>query len=358
MTQNAKTKTPKFKLIIRRLPRELTEEDLKEQLSPLDDHEAFWFRPSNKDLMPWAFSRAYIVFNDIEKAQEFKNKFHGYVFVDKMGFESKAIVEMAFHQEVPSSFPQDAMTSDKRTNTLESRPDYQEFLAVYETTTVVKKVTDFDELIKEVENKEKLLEAGQIQQTPLTDFMIKQHLEKEKKRRARREKHSPYAAIEEEKKPETTKKTRAEAWKEKKEKERKEPRKDREEKERPVKTPEDKEKVKKDKPEPREKVKHEKERKNRRKEKDGNEKEDRKPIKLLTKDKNNEDVITEVQKVPVDEKERLPSALVPDPSVVGERTAKSGEPKEKKERPRRPHRPEREVYRPARARQNKEKPQE
>ncbi|CAD5230285.1 unnamed protein product [Bursaphelenchus okinawaensis] len=399
MTQDAKSKGGRLKLIIRRLPREFTEEDLKEQID--QTYETIWFCPADKDLMPWSYSRAYIVFDNMEKAQEFRNKFHGYVFVDKKGIENQAVVEMAFHQEVPKSFPKDALISDKRTGTLETRPDYQEFLSAYEATTVVKKVTDFDELIKEVESKEKMLEDGQVQSTPLTDFMSKQYVEKEKKRKARRDRHAPFAAIEEEKKTdfgkkpaykqggrsETTREQRREEKKEiKKErlqklqdkytkpeksdskldfkKEPREPREPREPKE--AKDPAvQKEKEPKETREPKEQrerlkkeEKPEKEKRPRRRDREERKekeekKEEKKTIKLLTKDKNNEDVFTEIQKSS-SEKERLPSALVPDPSMVNERTAKGGEGKEKRERTRKQQRPEREVYRPTRARQPKE----
>lgn len=34
---------------------------------------------------PWSFTRAYLAFENWEKAVDFKNKFAGYVFVDKDG---------------------------------------------------------------------------------------------------------------------------------------------------------------------------------------------------------------------------------------------------------------------------------
>jgi hypothetical protein len=70
---------------------------------------------------PWSFTRAYLVFDDWEKALIFKDKFNGYVFIDKDGNESAAIVELTVHQEIPKSFLADAAKNDRRVGTLEER---------------------------------------------------------------------------------------------------------------------------------------------------------------------------------------------------------------------------------------------
>lgn len=41
-----------------------------------------------------------------------------------------------------------------------------------------KRVTDFDELVRQLEDKQRRLEEGQVQETPLTEFILSQMLEK------------------------------------------------------------------------------------------------------------------------------------------------------------------------------------
>ncbi|KAI6243816.1 Choline-phosphate cytidylyltransferase [Aphelenchoides fujianensis] len=50
-----------------------------------------------------------------------------------------------------------------------------------------KKVVNFEHLLLEMEQKEKQLESGQVRETPLTNFLVQQAMEKEKKRLARLE---------------------------------------------------------------------------------------------------------------------------------------------------------------------------
>ncbi|KAI6173811.1 Choline-phosphate cytidylyltransferase [Aphelenchoides besseyi] len=177
-----------FKLVIRRLPPGMNKEDLMNQIEPLDGCSAVWFRPCDPQLAPQGFSRAYVVFEDWERASAFHNRFHNYVFLDRNGTQSVAIVELALHPDVPSSFPENAKKNDERTGTLEKKDDYIAFLKEY-NTLAEKKVINFDQLLQELEEKEKQLEKGQVRETPLTNFLIQQAMEKEKKRVARLEHH-------------------------------------------------------------------------------------------------------------------------------------------------------------------------
>jgi regulator of nonsense transcripts 3 len=84
-SENASPSKPKFKLIMRRLPDGLNRETLLNQIEPLDGCVDYWFRRANKTMDPWSFSRAYLVFDDWQKAVEFRNRFNGYVFIDTQG---------------------------------------------------------------------------------------------------------------------------------------------------------------------------------------------------------------------------------------------------------------------------------
>jgi len=183
-------KKPQFKIIIRRLPLGFTQDELLNQIEPLEDCPTLWFRKANKLMESASFTRAYLAFEDWTKAVEFKQKFNGYVFVDKQGNESAAIVELAVHQDVPTNFAAASAKNDKRVGTLEERPEYKEFLEEFNNLDL-HKVTNFDELIRKVEEKEKRQEKGMVCETPLVKFIDQQAFEKEKKRFARLEKHKP-----------------------------------------------------------------------------------------------------------------------------------------------------------------------
>lgn len=58
-----------------------------------------------------------------------------------------------------------------------SEVEYLKFMDEYNSLTV-QKVTNFDELIREAEEREKQLKQGIVKETPLTDFLMKQALEK------------------------------------------------------------------------------------------------------------------------------------------------------------------------------------
>ena len=56
-----------------------------EQVSPLPDHDYLGFVPADPGLAPHAFSRAYINFSKLDDIITFRDRFDGYVFVDKQG---------------------------------------------------------------------------------------------------------------------------------------------------------------------------------------------------------------------------------------------------------------------------------
>lgn len=71
--------------MLRRLPYTITEEELREQLAPIPPHEAFWFCEADSELLPFSFARAYIALLEEDDAVSFRDRFNGYVFLDKQG---------------------------------------------------------------------------------------------------------------------------------------------------------------------------------------------------------------------------------------------------------------------------------
>lgn len=109
-----------------------------------------------------------------------------------VGNESAAVVELAVHQDIPKSFEADSVKNDRRVGTLTDSelfepiidvnttllgPEYKAFLEEF-NNLILRRVTDFDELIREIEEKEKRLEKGMVCETPLVKFLVLQALEK------------------------------------------------------------------------------------------------------------------------------------------------------------------------------------
>ncbi|KAG7238806.1 hypothetical protein INR49_030350 [Caranx melampygus] len=88
------------KVVIRRLPPNLSKDQLEEQLSPLPSYDYFEFFPADQSLYPHLFSRAYINFKNPEDILLFRDRFDGYVFIDNKGQEYPAVVEFAPFQKI------------------------------------------------------------------------------------------------------------------------------------------------------------------------------------------------------------------------------------------------------------------
>ncbi|XP_059051054.1 regulator of nonsense transcripts 3B isoform X1 [Achroia grisella] len=119
-----KAQRPLTKLILRRLPPTMTEEAFLEQVSPIPEHDHFYFAKPDPSLGHSVYSRAYINFVNVEDIYLFRDKFDGYIFLDEKGVEYVGIVEYAPFQRIPKK----KKKKDPKCGTIESDPIYQEFL--------------------------------------------------------------------------------------------------------------------------------------------------------------------------------------------------------------------------------------
>ncbi|XP_045495651.1 regulator of nonsense transcripts 3B isoform X2 [Colias croceus] len=122
--KKAKPHRPLTKIILRRLPSTMTEEAFLEQVSPIPEHDYFYFSKPDTSLGNNLYSRAYINFVNVDDIYLFRDKFDGYVFLDEKGVEYVGIVEYAPFQRIPKK----KKKKDPKCGTLESDPIYQEFL--------------------------------------------------------------------------------------------------------------------------------------------------------------------------------------------------------------------------------------
>uniref|UniRef100_A0AAF5PKF6 Smg4_UPF3 domain-containing protein n=2 Tax=Wuchereria bancrofti TaxID=6293 RepID=A0AAF5PKF6_WUCBA len=183
--EKARRKMP-LKIVLRRLPAAMTWEQLETQLSPIPEFEFSEFVAA-KSSEGISFSRVYFVFMKDDDAIAFKERFHGYVFVDDKGGESIGIVELAPNPKVPHDKLEDAKERDFKCGTIEADHEYKKFLSERENLQKPDPIP-MEQLIKEIDEKEKMLEKNAVQETPLTQYMIRKSIRRiEEKRRAREE---------------------------------------------------------------------------------------------------------------------------------------------------------------------------
>lgn len=126
---------PDNKIIVRRLPPSMKEEDFLKEVSPLPRHDYFCFFEASSGLGPHAYSRAYINFLNSSDMDSFREKYDNHVFLSKDGREYPAVVENALWHKSPKSGPfyisnstQLAESEDQATSEVEKDPDFTEFL--------------------------------------------------------------------------------------------------------------------------------------------------------------------------------------------------------------------------------------
>ncbi|KFD49884.1 hypothetical protein M513_09213 [Trichuris suis] len=137
-----------LRVVIRRLPANLTEEEFVQMVSPLPPHRDFKFVPADGDCH--SFARVYLTFNDIEDMIAFRDIFNGHVFVDSKGMESMALIELAPNQLIFSGKEEDGPLC----NTIEKDPDYIAFVDRLSKVEVTANPT-VDSILEEIDAREK-----------------------------------------------------------------------------------------------------------------------------------------------------------------------------------------------------------
>ncbi|XP_053419663.1 regulator of nonsense transcripts 3A isoform X3 [Nycticebus coucang] len=174
-------KTALSKVVIRRLPPGLTQEQLQEQLRPLPAHDYFEFFSADLSLYPHLYSRAYINFRNPDDILLFRDRFDGYIFIDSKGLEYPAVVEFAPFQKVAKKKPK---KKDAKTGSIEDDPEYKKFLETY-CVEEEKAIANPETLLGEIEAKTRELIARRT--TPLLEYIKNRKLEKQRIREEKRE---------------------------------------------------------------------------------------------------------------------------------------------------------------------------
>ncbi|XP_066562882.1 regulator of nonsense transcripts 3A isoform X1 [Amia ocellicauda] len=169
------------KVVIRRLPPNLSKEQLEDQLNPLPAYDYFEFFSADQSLYPHLFSRAYINFKNPEDIVLFRDRFDGYVFIDNKGQEYPAVVEFAPFQKVSKK---KLKKKDAKAGSIEEDPEYKKFLENY-CGDEEKATANPETLLGEIEAKTRELIAKRT--TPLLEYIKNKKLEKQRIREEKRE---------------------------------------------------------------------------------------------------------------------------------------------------------------------------
>jgi len=170
------------KVVVRRLPPSMTEEEFLDQVSPIPDHDYFRFVRADYSLGQDAFCRAYLNFLQHDDIFLFQEKFDGYVFVDAKGNEYVAIVEFAPYQKI--TIQKDNKRKDPKINSIEQDPEYLKFLEGLEKGPEGTGHT-VESTLEAIEQREREVKAGrgpENQMTPLLLYLKEKKDEKIKKR--------------------------------------------------------------------------------------------------------------------------------------------------------------------------------
>ncbi|KAG9349580.1 hypothetical protein JZ751_028028 [Albula glossodonta] len=169
------------KVVIRRLPPNLSKDQLEEHISPLPSYDYFEFFSADQSLYPHLFSRAYINFKNPEDIVHFRDRFDGYVFIDNKGQEYPAVVEFAPFQKVSKK---KLKKKDAKAGSIEEDPEYRRFLENY-CCDEEKTAANPETLLGEIEAKTRELIAKRT--TPLLEYIKNKKLEKQRIREEKRE---------------------------------------------------------------------------------------------------------------------------------------------------------------------------
>ncbi|XP_023226219.1 regulator of nonsense transcripts 3A-like isoform X2 [Centruroides sculpturatus] len=181
-----KEKVYQTKVVIRRLPPTMTEEQFMDQISPIPENDYLQFVKADMSLGQHAFSRGYINFLNPNDIFIFKDKFDGYMFLDNKGNEFPAVVEFAPFQKIPK---RKNKKRDAKCGTIDQDPDYIKFLETVQNPEQVI-LPSAENYLEMIESRERELKANNgIPKitTPLIEYLKQRKLEQQKIREEKRE---------------------------------------------------------------------------------------------------------------------------------------------------------------------------
>ena len=150
------------KIVIRRLPPDITEERLREIITPFPDHTYWYLAPGDHTLGPLGCSRAYIAFEREDEIVPFRDQYDGMVLESEKGGKYRAIVEFAPYQGIPKK-----RKPDYRCGTIDKDSDFQSFIQTLENRPEPRPSVNLETYLEELEANR----IHDVQITPLIEYL-------------------------------------------------------------------------------------------------------------------------------------------------------------------------------------------
>lgn len=154
------------KVVMRKLPPDLTEEKLLEALPDVPSYSYFYFTAGDPSLGMLSFSRAYFAFTDETSILPFREKYDGLYLESEGGAKYRAVVEFAPYQGIPK---RQKRKPDARIATIEQDSDYLAFLEASETKMKPPSMAELSAYIDTIGN----TKVSEVQKTPLIEYLLK-----------------------------------------------------------------------------------------------------------------------------------------------------------------------------------------
>lgn len=124
----AEKSNEQVKVVLRHLPKYMTEKEVMEQISPLPEEViGTYFYPANFAFDHASFATLTLLFSEYcDSMIDFERRFDGYIFVDSRGNDSSAVVEAAVNQKF-SKCDRGRMGEDSRVGAILNDKYYLEF---------------------------------------------------------------------------------------------------------------------------------------------------------------------------------------------------------------------------------------
>ncbi|KAJ1362715.1 hypothetical protein KIN20_022374 [Parelaphostrongylus tenuis] len=160
------------KVVLRRLPRDMTEVDLIAKIGQTPPSIYSYFVPADKEMEPFAYSRCYFTFVKNSEVLEFSRRWNGYRFVDANGNHSIAVVELTANDRIPRK-PRSEVSKDPKCGTIENEVEYKQFMHDLEVEYEMARLS-LDEQLLHAQQLRTDAKASAVQPTPLTHYIIKE----------------------------------------------------------------------------------------------------------------------------------------------------------------------------------------
>lgn len=153
------------KVVMRKLPPDLTEDKLLEALPDLPPYSYFYFAAGDPTLGRLSFSRAYFAFTDESAILPFRDMYDGMYLEAENGSKYRAVVEFAPYQGIPKK---QKRKPDTRIATVEQDTDYQAFVEASEVQAKPLSMAELSAYIDTIG----MNKVPRVQKTPLIDYLM------------------------------------------------------------------------------------------------------------------------------------------------------------------------------------------